>query len=652
MKRLRLFSIFIFVLFIFQLNISFSQNDNLPYLLMGGLNGNGNIYNSNFKELPGIPNCCTDFKGAFGFGFSVYIGGEYIPDKLLYDYKYRLNLLLSISDNSAKFSEDDFAGNVISGSTYEKGTVRHIIKPNITLLQIDPGIVLYPLEEMPLGVRLGLQLAIPLAKSFTQEEDLISPENVSFENGLRVRNLRDGALPNFAGILLSASIGARYEVYNYKNFSFLPEIQFQYYISKPISSISWNVLALKAGICVQYQIPKYVPLPPPPEPPPPPPPPPPPIPKKIELAMEIYHSNQKLNDGDTIPFIIYENEFKSVLPILPILFFEKNSIKPISVNIYNNNKTQDEIFISELISYLKENPGISIKILSSSTNDEDSSTSNNRISSITNLLFNGDISKSRVSDETIVVPTTNLKYDKLSEESRYIKFEFSDNTKLLFYKEQKRKPVSTEGISFTIQPKFIVEAKPAKFDGSVFIDGKKATDFKESFHSYVIPETSIDSTILNIPKEISFSASLNDAEGKHKEQNLKFYFKPERKILASFENILESESDTNRINEYILGFCEFDKYEFYVLNSDVIKIAKNAANVGKTIEIIPLTDNIGTVEHNSNLALQRANEARKLIDLNDSNSLISVPTEFIYLNDTPLGRIMNRSVIIRILDKK
>ncbi|MEJ5244949.1 MAG: OmpA family protein, partial [Bacteroidota bacterium] len=99
----------------------------------------------------------------------------------------------------------------------------------------------------------------------------------------------------------------------------------------------------------------------------------------------------------------------------------------------------------------------------------------------------------------------------------------------------------------------------------------------------------------------------------------------------------------------ILGLFDFDSSEFSLFDNRVReKVLDDLHYRGKKLTIIPFTDNIGSKEYNTKLAEKRALAAVQLLQLRDEDYKIEYPTQYLYDNRTPLGRILNRSVIIRI----
>jgi len=115
-----------------------------------------------------------------------------------------------------------------------------------------------------------------------------------------------------------------------------------------------------------------------------------------------------------------------------------------------------------------------------------------------------------------------------------------------------------------------------------------------------------------------------------------------------YNNVLSDITQKNYVQQFFLAYCEFDKAELYAVNEQAVEEIKKAFINGKKIEIIPLFDFLGTDEHNQRLALERANSALKLLGLKKEDVIITIPDDYFFSNDLPYGRMMNRTVIVRI----
>ena len=101
-------------------------------------------------------------------------------------------------------------------------------------------------------------------------------------------------------------------------------------------------------------------------------------------------------------------------------------------------------------------------------------------------------------------------------------------------------------------------------------------------------------------------------------------------------------------SEYILGFNSFDKSEIYAVNQLALSEIKNALENGRKIEFLPLTDSLGTDEHNQKLAEKRAKSAIKFLKLPEDKINIVYPKQYYFPNNRAFGRVLNRSIIVRI----
>ena len=99
----------------------------------------------------------------------------------------------------------------------------------------------------------------------------------------------------------------------------------------------------------------------------------------------------------------------------------------------------------------------------------------------------------------------------------------------------------------------------------------------------------------------------------------------------------------------ILALSNFDRSAFYSVNQELLKKAINQLERDTTsrITLIPSTDNLGEEGYNTELALKRAQNAISLFDKKFQSriDILSDKSSY-YDNNTPIGRVKNRSVLI------
>lgn len=240
-------SIFILIIIqfqtIFETSKCFTQEQKFGILSSYNLNS----HNTDFRKLPNIPNCCPHFESGSGSGFSVGMFYEYPLTNSLY-----LTTRALYSDYSAELlSDEPSVITVIAQSVDAK--IRHSITANLASINFEP-ILAYNIFQ-DLIIYSGLSAGIVITKSFRQEETLLEPVvNGAFENGLRIRNIYSGDLPEASSLAFSAIAGISYELplNKTKTLRLAPSIEYYYGLSQIIKDYSWSANSAHAVLAIKY----------------------------------------------------------------------------------------------------------------------------------------------------------------------------------------------------------------------------------------------------------------------------------------------------------------------------------------------------------------------------------------------------------------
>lgn len=626
-----------------------SKEKNTPFFMSFGADVNANIYFADFKQFEGVDNCCTNFGNTTGLGYNVHAGFEYLfPSKLL-GMPWRLDLSIAYSDLSAAFSEEYEIANIIQGNTYTKAVSEFILEPSIQAVIFDPGIFFNPIDDVPLSIRAGFQVGFLTGKTFTQEEKLVSPPNVYFENGTRVRGQFSGEIPNASSQYFALSIGARYKAADFGNFALYPQLRFNYGLTDIVNGLDWKASALQGGLSLVYNFPGKE-LPPPAEPPSPPMPDAPVPPKKGQLVLGITTEHNDAFVGNTIdiPYIHYESRIDYYL--LPYIFFDLNSDRPITAKSSANNigevEAQSEM-IKSAAEYLAANPGINVNLMVSSLESEKQEVIDSRITNITNELTYFNVPINRINVNRITVNPNDFEHDELLKENIFIKLEMSDKTDLihhLFTQTIKKETIGTNTLK--IKPEIQTSHSLSAFDGKLYKDKNLIKSFND-----LGTEINLNNTQELIAEEFSpytinieITAKNTGGAKEIAAKTIEVNSFEERRITEN--NIFKE--DINDYSQYLLCYFDFDKHEPKTINREVLDIVRTALNQDKEVVLLALTDNIGTEKYNNELAQRRGNAGLQLIGSKEKKINVVIPEKHIFGNDTPIGRMLNRTVIVRI----
>jgi hypothetical protein len=204
------------------------------YFIYGAYIGlNYNIHNSDFSELPGIPNCCPNFNSGTGYGIN---GGGILG----YAFTDRINgnVNLGVVNLSSELLTEQMVPFIYDDIELD-ARIEHTIDTKLIGITLGAGIE-YKFTEYLYGL-LRLNLLRFATYEFTQQEKLVSPQGVSFENGQRVRNYIKGELSNVSSVVASLSFGAKYFLKINNKFFVCPEINYTFGLSNIMKNTDWKI---------------------------------------------------------------------------------------------------------------------------------------------------------------------------------------------------------------------------------------------------------------------------------------------------------------------------------------------------------------------------------------------------------------------------
>lgn len=650
--KIRKLKYIIIVSFIIMLSASGSMfaKGNTPSSISFGGDVNGNIYFADFNQFGKIENCCTNFGNTFGIGYNFHAGFEYKLPTSLFGMPWRLDLSFAYSDLSATFEEQEAFSNIIIGNSYTKGISKFEIKPDIKAIIFDPGIFFDPINNLPLSLRLGVQIGFFNVSKYSQKEQLISPEDVYFENGKRIRGEYSGKIPDAETQYFAISFAARYRAATLGNLDIYPSLRFNYGLNNLVQKVQWSASVVQGGISFVYNIPKAPTAAP--QPPPMPPmsePTVPPAPSTLEILV---HTELNGVDGDEfeLPYRIYQSKLDYFL--LPIIFFKENSAIPIkfhsnTINNIGELSAQNDLLTAVAV-YWKQHPEYNITLHSSALNSESDKIIDSRISQITNGLVADGVD---ISSIKVVKQKTNVKqYDEpaLREENIFIKIELPDNNGLIPYSitQTIRQEFANSNI-LMIKPEIKTSDPLTTFEGKVYKNktllktfGDKGTEINLN---NAIAELITEG---NAPYKISIDVFAKNKGGAKFNVKKDITLSPVEERRITEHNIFQK--DNADYSQYILCYFDFDSDNPKIINSKVLELVRKAIKNGKKVQLLPLTDNLGEKDYNKNLARARANAASKLLQNTNDKVEIVIPEKYIFDNKTPAGRMLNRTVVVRI----
>ncbi|HYM21420.1 MAG TPA: OmpA family protein [Candidatus Kapabacteria bacterium] len=215
-----------------------------------------NRYSTDFRALPGIPNCCPLFTTGSGSGLG--IGALYelpIADNLFVGARLGyigMGASLSATENTT----------VIIGTTGNpqpsQGTFTHTVDVSLGTLGLEPRIGMRFFNALTVGV--GVRAALVLGATYSQKEvTSVGTFQDSLGNDTKssIRNQRSGDVPNKSSMLVHAMLSAGYELpVNATHTMYLtPEVTYALGLTDVVSGLKWKANSLLFGIALKFQPP-------------------------------------------------------------------------------------------------------------------------------------------------------------------------------------------------------------------------------------------------------------------------------------------------------------------------------------------------------------------------------------------------------------
>lgn len=205
--------------------------------------------NGAFKGLPDVPSCCPEYSSATANGLSGGLIVE-IPVTSRFTTGVRLTFAELGGDFQAYEKELVYAGELES----KEATFEHTLKPRVTVLMFEPNVTFNPAWALTVGA--GIQIGYAASSSFEQTETLISPDNIVFENGSRVRNERSGEIPtvNTFQVALTGRVAYEWPLDDIGQITLGPELSYSYALTDIVDGINWKTNVLRLGVIFRYSL--------------------------------------------------------------------------------------------------------------------------------------------------------------------------------------------------------------------------------------------------------------------------------------------------------------------------------------------------------------------------------------------------------------
>ncbi|MBE0646081.1 MAG: hypothetical protein IH600_18510, partial [Bacteroidetes bacterium] len=219
-----------------------------------------NYHTADFRQLPGVPNCCPRFETGDGTGFALGVLYE-----LPLQQKLALLLRLGYADYSGLLTAQEKEMLYVAPSYYE-GTFEHTVDATLAAIVLEPMLAWKLVDRLSLLA--GLQAGYVMTADYAQLETIVDPADrgVFVDTQQRTRNASAGNIPDASSFTASLMGGLRYEVPldDDGTLTAAPEALFSYGLTPVVSDLDWQVNTLRFGVSLLYRPSEEKAAPPPP----------------------------------------------------------------------------------------------------------------------------------------------------------------------------------------------------------------------------------------------------------------------------------------------------------------------------------------------------------------------------------------------------
>lgn len=240
--------IIIIIILLFQFTCYSAEIDSLKkeYPKIGTvLNFSYNFSFSDIRLLPSIMDSIPRF--AFGENYGMILGVYYEhPFNNKYALMFQGLYSVHFADIYANLNSDLRIGN----QTFNILS-RHKLSTDLTSLLFEPLIKILMVDKLSfLG---GFNIGVRFERIVEHEETILSPENVTFPGGSKIRN-HDNHLVPIDGFRAALVGGLIYDIPIDINEKFIvsPQVTFSYGFSDVARNFSWDVNTIRAGVILKY----------------------------------------------------------------------------------------------------------------------------------------------------------------------------------------------------------------------------------------------------------------------------------------------------------------------------------------------------------------------------------------------------------------
>lgn len=652
-------------------DIPYGVNPHTTYPSVG-INGGyqSNLHSASFRQLPGTPSCCPQYQSGSGNGFNA---GAFFQLPISSIVALQLKGSYALLSGTLRERETQWVtGN--NGAQPVSMLVEHRLASEVSTVGIEPTAMVFPFD-FPLSLKFGATISYILSHTFSQEEALISPSYLTFENGDVVRNAASGTIPSAQTVAFGIVAGVGYDLPLSSRLTMTPELLYVQSLSNVSRDVAWKINTMRASVAITYP---FIPIPEPPRPaiipiepvrvievkiPPPPPP-----AFMAELDVEGVFKDHSIKKDVTIT--VEEMEFRETLPLLPNVFFQPASadiaqsrlelLTPENAERFTENALSTDIFdfyahtLNIVGKRLTQNPEATITctgIISPTSVDKDNTTiATDRATAVKNYLVNTwNINPDRIRIRTRrstkgLAATDPVDAPDVEEENRRVEIA-SDEYEIL-------KPVLIKKNSYAISPDILritpsITSQAGVKDWELFAhqgtnnvktengdDKPTYIDWKLSAQQFDKNDGTVD-IFMKLHDRVDQQISLS--------HTVPFEF-------LSIDDKRRRDQADVRVEKYSLILFLFDNASLDSKNRRILDEVKSRIQPNSKVTVLGFTDRTGTQEYNKTLAESRCREVMKYIVDGTTEGNIEMQAvgsdTLVYANDLPEGRSYSRTVQI------
>jgi len=210
---------------------------------------NINMHETDFSQLPNVPNCCPRFSSGEGNGFSA---GLFYELPLSDNLSGQLRLGFCSIKGDLSEIENEY---IIYNDQLETAEIEHLLTADISALTF--GLYSRFLVIEGLSLLAGVNAGFPMSKKYTQSETLVKPVNYGvFENGRRTRNESEGDIEGISSLFLFLDVGISYDIplNKRKSLYMSPEIFYSFMLNDVLKDENWQINSIRIGLNFRYSI--------------------------------------------------------------------------------------------------------------------------------------------------------------------------------------------------------------------------------------------------------------------------------------------------------------------------------------------------------------------------------------------------------------